>query len=83
LTFSTAVDAWCDDSLQLIEIVEERSRYNKESLVKEAGGFFARLNYQRASTVGPRMRRLWAYFIVMKKFRFKYAPPPLRKILRR
>lgn len=83
LTFSVTVAAWCDDSLQLIDVVEERSRYNKEKLVKEAGYFFAMLNYRRASAVRLRMKRLWAYFIVMKKFRFKYSPPPLRSILRR
>lgn len=83
MTFAATVADWCDDSHQLIEVVEDQCRYNKEKLLKEAGDFFARLNYRRASAVKPRMKRLWAYFIVMKKFRFKYIPPPLRNILRR
>jgi len=83
MTFAATVADWCVDSHQLIDVVDDCCRYDKEKLHQAACDFFARLNYRRADAVKTRGKRLWAYFIVMKAFNFKYMPPPLRRILRR
>lgn len=73
--FSRKIDHWCEDSLELLnvmcELVPEKSR---DQLLKDGVRFFARANYGRATTAGSPRQRLIAILAVMKYFKYRQFP---------
>jgi glycosyltransferase involved in cell wall biosynthesis len=74
LTHAAKIGAWCEDSLELLDLIcdlipEERS------LIRTKGmPFMAYLSYNRARAVRSTMCRLAAFMIVFKKFHFRHLP---------
>lgn len=77
LGFSAKVGNWCDDSLELLNVlctlVPEKSR---RAVMSEGMKFFSRANYGRANSVRSSAERFIAFLIVLRKFGFRYPPPP-------
>lgn len=75
MTFAAKVGHWCEDSLELLGLMCELLP-EKEVLLKTEGlPFLARLNYNRAGAVESPWRSLSAYFMVFRKFGWRYLPP--------
>lgn len=81
MTFSARVSDWCDDSLQVIELIQDNATKDKTYLKNESIRFFSRLNYRRARAVRSRLKRIWTHLIVWKKFQFKHPPPSIKQLL--
>jgi hypothetical protein len=78
-TFSAKIEAWCEDSLLLLDLMSDLSPRNGHLIKKEGRRFFANINYKFAGHIPSFMDRMIAYLVVWKRFQFSYAPPPLRK----
>jgi glycosyltransferase involved in cell wall biosynthesis len=75
LTFAAKVRDWCEDSLELLDLIYELASENKALIRSEGMRFFSRLNYKRASAVKSPVARFIAYMTVFKIFNYKYLPP--------
>jgi glycosyltransferase involved in cell wall biosynthesis len=81
-TLHTRVTDWCNESLILLDLMCNLVPENKPLIHREGMRFFAKLSYRRAMEVGSRHRRILSYLIVFRKFRYKYPPPPVSRLLR-
>ena len=75
MTFSVKVSMWCEDSLELLELMCDLVSDRQDIIRDEGFHFFARLNYRRARAVRPTVQRMIAYLIVFRMFKYKYLPP--------
>ena len=75
MTFSVKVSMWCEDSLELLELMCDLVSDRQDIIRDEGFHFFARLNYGRARAVRPTVQRMIAYLIVFRMFKYKYLPP--------
>jgi glycosyltransferase involved in cell wall biosynthesis len=82
LTLNTRVIDWCDESLILLDLMCNLVSENKPLVYQEGMQFFANLGYRRAVSAKSALRRTVCYLIVLKKFRYKYPPPPVHRLLR-
>jgi hypothetical protein len=74
-THVARVREWCEDSLELLDILCELAP-DKQAEVRDRGlQFFANVNYSRASDVRALGERLKAYMIVYRQFNRQYLPP--------
>jgi glycosyltransferase involved in cell wall biosynthesis len=74
-THVARVREWCEDSLELLDILCELAP-DKQAEVRDRGlKFFAIVNYSRASDVRAPVERLKAYMIVYRQFNRQYFPP--------
>ncbi|HSD85048.1 MAG TPA: glycosyltransferase family A protein [Anaerolineae bacterium] len=74
-THVARVREWCEDSLELLDILCELAR-DKRDEVRDSGlRFFANVNFSRASEVRAPGKRLKAYLIVYRLFGRRYLPP--------
>jgi hypothetical protein len=74
ITFTSKVATWCDDSHRLLELLTSLVP-GKEKLIREKGlPFLANINYNRAGAVKSMARRLVAYFVVYRKFGYRFKP---------
>ena len=83
LTHAAKVGDWADDFLALLDLMCDLVTENKDLIRAEGMRFFAKLSYQRAKAVKSPFRRFSAYFIVFKKFNYKYLPPHILRFMRR
>jgi glycosyltransferase involved in cell wall biosynthesis len=81
-TRHTRVIDWCDESLILLDLMRDLVSENKTLVHREGMRFFANLSYRRAREVESLRRRILCYLIVFRKFRYKYPPPPVYRLLR-
>jgi glycosyltransferase involved in cell wall biosynthesis len=82
LSLKTKVVDWCDESLILLDSMCNLVSENKILVYREGMRFFANLSYRRAASVESFLRRIICYLIVLRKFRYKYPPPPVSRFLR-
>ena len=75
MTFAAKVRDWCEDSLELLDVICELASKNKALIRSEGMRFFSKLNYNRAKSVRSPVARLIAYVTVFKQFGFKHLPP--------
>jgi glycosyltransferase involved in cell wall biosynthesis len=66
---------WCEDSLELLDLLCELSPSKAQELRARGEPFFARINYRRATDIGPLSKRLRAYTLVYTFFGRRYLPP--------
>ena len=75
MTFAAKVRDWCEDSLELLDLICELASEKKALVRSEGMRFFSKLNYKRASAVKSPVARFIAYMTVFKLFNYKYLPP--------
>ena len=74
LTFSAKVIDWCEDSLELLDLLCELVP-DKKLLIRRKGlKFFAEINYNFVKAVRSRWQRIHLYFMVFRKFNYAYSP---------
>ena len=74
-THVARVREWCEDSLELLDLLCKLAP-DKQAEVRDRGlQFFANVNYSRASGVRALGGRLKAYMIVYRLFDRRYLPP--------
>lgn len=71
-TFSARVQHWCEDSLQLLDIMCDLVPEEREIVRREGRRFFARLNIRRAQAVKNPIGRLLGYASVLRTFGFRH-----------
>lgn len=73
-TSAARVVDWCEDSLELLEVLCQLVQ-NKKDLVRRNGmKFFSWINYNRTSAVPSAFERLRLYRMVFKLFDYQYSP---------
>jgi glycosyltransferase involved in cell wall biosynthesis len=74
MTFDAKIGHWCEDSLELLDLLCELAPEKKEQLRSSGMPFLANLNYNRASAVRSFAGRLAAFFVVYRRFDYLYRP---------
>lgn len=75
-TFAVKVIDWCEDSLDLLDLMCALVPKESKTLIRNEGMlFFSKINYNRARAVKSPFKRFIAYVTVFKKFNYKYLPP--------
>jgi glycosyltransferase involved in cell wall biosynthesis len=82
LTMKTRVEDWCNESLILLDLICGLALEKKTMVYREGMKFFANMCYRRAA-VKSHLSRLVYYLVVLRKFRYKYPPPPPYRLIRR
>lgn len=73
-TFSAKIVDWCEDSLELLDLLCELVP-DKRSTVREEGlKFFSRINYHRVKAVQASWKKVGLYFTVFKSFNYAVSP---------
>lgn len=83
LTFAAKVGHWCEDFLDLLNLMCSLAPESEAVLRAEGSRFFAKLGYNHAKAVKSPLKRLKTYFIVFKKFDYKHLPPPIEYFIQR
>lgn len=88
MTFAAKVGDWCEDSLQLLELMCTLAPESSARIRREGLAYFSRRNYARAKAIKSPFKRLAAFHIVCKHFNYQYFPPvefilPTKSLLRR
>ena len=74
-TYSAKVQAWCEDSLDLLALMC-RLAADRQELVRARGlRFFAMIGYSRANAVRSPIERMRAYATVYQRFDRRHWPP--------
>ncbi|MCD4669855.1 MAG: glycosyltransferase family 2 protein [Actinomycetia bacterium] len=81
MTFAVKVKDWCEDSLELLDLMCNLASENKALIRSEGMRFFSKLNYGRASAVKSPVGRFIAYMTVLTRFNYKSFPLFIRGIL--
>ena len=81
MTFAVKVRDWCEDSLELLDVMCDLALENRAIVWTEGMRFFSKLNYNRAKAVQSPVGRFIAYMTVLSQFNYKHLPPPIRRIL--
>jgi len=74
MTFAVKVKDWCEDSLELLDVMCNLASENKALIRSEGMRFFSKLNYGRASAVKSPVGRFIAYLTVLNRFNCKSFP---------
>ncbi|QII12840.1 putative beta-1,4-galactosyltransferase [Candidatus Kuenenia stuttgartiensis] len=75
LTFAHKVSDWCEDSLDLLDLICELVSKERKTLIRNEGMvFFSGINYSRARAVKSPTSRFIAHFTVFKKFNYRHPP---------
>jgi lambda repressor-like predicted transcriptional regulator len=74
-TYSATVRAWCEDSLDLLDLMCRVAPGGEEMLRKRGSRFFAMIGYSRANSIRAAIARLRAYAVVYQIFGRRYLPP--------
>jgi hypothetical protein len=72
--FSRRIAEWCEDSLDLLQLMCHLAPQSREQILKEGARFFARANYHRASHARSPWERAVAIMKVMRYFRYRQLP---------
>lgn len=83
IKYGSKVRLWAEDFLWLLDRICEIASENHDLLRSEGERFFAGLSYKRAAIVQSPFKRLIAYLTVFRMFKYRYAPPPLARLIRR
>ena len=62
------IQDWCEDSLELLDIMCALVGDDKEIIRTEGKRFFCRMNYCRSRSISSPVSRMKSYFLVAKKF---------------
>ena len=81
LTWSTTIQGWCEDSLDLLDMMCELASENKAVIRAEGMRALSEYNYGLTEKIASPMKRLWTYWVVFQKFQCKYLPPPVRSFV--
>ncbi len=73
-TVSANVVDWCEDSLELLELLCELAPRKRALIGKEGMRFFAWINYNRASAIPSQFQRIGLYYEVFRTFDYEYSP---------
>jgi glycosyltransferase involved in cell wall biosynthesis len=74
LGFQSPIDDWCEDSLELLDLMCQLAPAN-QGRIRQAGlSFFSRANFSRASAKRSRFERLAAYATVVRHFKYRRWP---------
>jgi hypothetical protein len=76
MTFAVKVRDWCEDSLELLDVMCDLALENRALVWTEGVRFFSKLNYNRAKAVQSPVGRFIAYIVVFKIFNCRHLPPP-------
>lgn len=79
MTFEARVNAWCEDSLDLLDLMCKLATERKTQIRKQGLVFFNQLNCNRAMAVSTPSGRLKALFTVLNQF--GYQPFVLRRFV--
>ena len=79
-TLATNLKYWCDDFLSLLDLICSLVPVNKPYVRASGERFFSKICYNFAASVQSPTRRYLAYLIVLRAFRYKFLPPPFRKL---
>jgi glycosyltransferase involved in cell wall biosynthesis len=74
--FATKISEWCEDSLDLLNLMRDLTPENKDEVFREGLRFFSRNNYRRVrmSSNSP-FQRFIATFQILRRFKFRQLPP--------
>jgi glycosyltransferase involved in cell wall biosynthesis len=75
LTKASRVADWCEDSLDLLQLMCDLAPERKEEVRKRGMLFFAGVNYSRASHVTPLSKRFSTVLFVFRRFGYRHLPP--------
>ena len=68
---------WCEDSLDLLNLMRELAPENKDEVFREGLRFFSKGNYRRVRTLSNSpFQRFIATFQVLRYFKFRQLPSP-------
>lgn len=83
ITFATKVKDWCEDYLDLLDLMCRLVDEDVALVRREGMRFLCQLNYNRAKAIGPRIERFKTYMMVYRMFDYILPPPnyPLLRIL--
>ncbi len=81
MTFSTKINSWCEESLALIDLMCEYVSENKTLLRTEGMAALSQFNYTLTRKIKSPLKSCIAYLIVFQKFKYKYLPPPARRLI--
>lgn len=74
-THSAKVTAWCEDSLDLLDLMCEAVASRAEEVRRSGMRFFATIGYSRANAIRAAGARLRAYATVYRLFGYRHVPP--------
>ena len=72
LTFAARVGAWCEDSLDLLDLICELTKERKALILEQGSRFFCDLNFKRAMAVNTPSGRLSALLVVIKHYGYRF-----------
>ena len=81
LTFTSTVSSWCEESLDLINLMCELVPESEGELREEGMRAMAAFNYRLTGKIQSPLQRFWTYCLVFGKFRYKYLPPPIKRFV--
>jgi len=70
------ISNWCEDSLQLVEVICSRAQDREAELRQEAMRYFCLVNYLSVGQLKSRTQRLYTYPLVARHFNFAASPIP-------
>jgi glycosyltransferase involved in cell wall biosynthesis len=71
---AAAVTKWCDDSIQVVDVMCEELPEARDALRKEGRIYLARTNYRYASAIESPLDRARMYWHIYRRFGFVYSP---------
>jgi hypothetical protein len=71
MTFGVNVKAWCEDSLELLDLMCCLATKKKEKIRQKGQLFFCNLNFKRAMAVTSLTGRIEALLTVLKQFQYR------------
>lgn len=80
LTKASKVRDWCEDSIDLLDLMCRLTEEKQDEIRRRGTRFFATINYGRANHIRSLRKRIEAYYLVFKLFGYRY-PPPFRLVL--
>ena len=78
LTFAVTVSSWCEESLDLINLMCELVPESEGELRAEGMRAMAEFNYGLTGKIQSPLKRFWTYCLVFEKFGCRYLPPPIK-----
>jgi hypothetical protein len=74
--FSRKIADWCEESLDLLDLMCDLVPQSRDEIRKAGTRFFAKANYNRANTAGTPWKRAVATAKVLRYFRYRQFPSP-------
>jgi glycosyltransferase involved in cell wall biosynthesis len=74
--FGKSIDQWCEDSLELLNLMRDLAAENKDEVFRDGLRFFSRANYRRARMAKSPLERVNASIKVLRHFNFRHLPSP-------